>query len=267
MSEGIVIEGSQDTPEVVEAALVASKALSDLEETLLTQVRVNGQEVTLMDDAVIIKGVGGINKTISYEDFISSVLRATNTLSEETKLSLSLPGSVSYLAVGPTELDISCYYKEGVKPFQFSDGSRMERYDIVVPNIIVSHKLRRERGDWVHNGAFYTVTNMPVNKLPQDRLITTMDRDRGIFLMPFTNAYDSCNMCYGGNKMPVRFIDNNLRGLDYYYNFLWESPFNNDLGISSKVNRNMFSSPVQWYHHLRDLAIDNKPFPYGDLRR
>ena len=31
MSEGIVIEGSQDTPEVVEAALVASKALSDLE--------------------------------------------------------------------------------------------------------------------------------------------------------------------------------------------------------------------------------------------
>lgn len=265
----IIIEGSQ--PEAGEAVPqmmeeVVEAPLSDLEKSLLAMVEVNGQEVVLLDDSVIVKGVGGIAKTVSYEDFINSILKAANTLYKETKLALTLPTSAFYVAVGPTEVDVSCYYEEGIKPFQFvTEKGEVDKFDIVVPNIIVSHKLKREKNDWVNMDAYYTVTDTPVNKLPMDRLIMNVDRPKHIYLMPFTNAYDSCNMCYGGNKMPARFVDNNLRGLDYYYNFLWESPFNNDLGIRSKVDRSKFGTPKQWYHFLRDLAKDKKPFPYEHL--
>jgi hypothetical protein len=265
----IFIEGSRPEVEVVEAVpkMVKETSLSDLERSLLAMVEVSGQEVVLLDDSVVVKGVGGITKTVSYEDFINSVLKATNTLSKESKLTLTLPTSAFFIAVGPTELDISCYYREGIKPFQYMGEGKTEKFDIVVPNIIISHKLKREKNDWVNTNAYYTVTDSPVNKLPTDVQIIRVDHTKGISLMPFTNSYDSCNMCYGGNKMPARFVDNNLRGLDYYYNFLWESPFSNDLGISSKVNIVKFGSPRQWYHHLRDLAKDNKPFPYEHLRR
>jgi hypothetical protein len=67
--------------------------------------------------------------------------------------------------------------------------------------------------------------------------------------MPFPNYYDSGNMCYGQNVMPVEF-KNNLKGLDYYYDVIQQSPFNSDLGINITSYRDDIHG---WFLHLQKM--------------
>jgi hypothetical protein len=70
-------------------------------------------------------------------------------------------------------------------------------------------------------------------------------------------------MCYGGNSMPSHFQDNNLQGLNWYYQFLFESPFNNDLGLRSLKEEVVAQD---WFKTLETAAKNNEPFPYEKLR-
>lgn len=252
----IVIEDSTSTVE-------QEVKKPEVDDSLLELVEVRGQEVVLLNDSVVVKGVGGLSKPVSYEDFLSAISKATNTLSKDSKLSFLLPSGTFYLGVSPNSIDISCYYPESKKPFSYSTSSHRENFEIITPNIIVSNTLRKERDDWIVDGTRYMVTDRPISKLTTDRFLFGPDRTKGLYIMPFTNAYDSGTMCYGNNRMPGRFINNNLKGLDYYYSFLWDSPFNDDLGLRGKVVLPDSISGVRgWYHHLRDLAKKGEGFPY-----
>lgn len=84
-----------------------------------------------------------------------------------------------------------------------------------------------------------------------------------MYLFPFTNMYDSANMCFGNNAMQVVYPADDLRGLSWYYDMVWASPFNNDLGVKA-VARSI--SPEAWYDQLAKAAEDGEAFPYEVLR-
>lgn len=68
-------------------------------------------------------------------------------------------------------------------------------------------------------------------------------------------------MCYGRNTMPVRFAEGSLRGFDWYYQYLFESPFNSDLGLYGVSGK----SVNEWFALLAERAANGQTFPYSDL--
>lgn len=201
----------------------------------------------------------GGKKVISYEDFKVIVDRSLNTT--ETAIDIRgtlLPSNVFFLSQNQNNMYLNCYYPGGNRKMLYMDGSM----EIVAPNIVISHILKVDREDWIVQSSKFMCTDLPISKLPK-KFIESHSAQDGLYLLPMSNTYQEGNMCYGGNHMPARFKDGNLRGLDWYYRFLWETPFNNDLGIRA-IGDSL--SVRDWYHTLSKEAKAGKPFPYKLLR-
>ena len=228
-------------------------------------------KASLYDTYVELETNPGQKKLIDYTSFktiINNICKSENSV-EITK-GLLPPSNMIFLSQSSDEMCINCYYPEGIKPLQFDaqGGNPEKRYtkmDIIVPNIILSVSFKKDTntGDWLVSGVHYLCTPTPVSKLPNS-FIRTPDRANNIFVLPMSNTYDNGNMCYGSNQMPARFRDGNLRGIDWYYRYLWESPFNSDLGIIA-IGSEM--SPTNWYKLLNKIASEKDPvFPYNKLK-
>lgn len=231
-------------------------------------LEIEAHPIYLMSHSVKIDMGGGIYKEISYEDFLNILSSSTGEVITKSSQEFSLPEGCFYFGLNNDTLTVMCYYKESIKPFQYQrERGVVDTFDIVTPNIVVTYRLKKDAHkdkEWVMaDEPRYLVTNLPVNKLPNDTVFRSPAPQQGLVLMPFTNAYTDCKMCYGDNRMPSRFTDNNLRGLNYYYSFLWSTPFNNDLGIRDKV---VDYDIIGWYELLKQCAIDKSPFPYRYLR-
>lgn len=245
--------------------IIGGKVMDDVE-VIEEFIEIEAQPVLLMRDFVRMEMNNKVFKDISYQDFLSIISEAADVTASKSSIGFQLPSGCFYTSISGDILEISSYYPEAIKPFQYLDSNHnTEKFNIVTPNIIISYKLKRDKnGEWVLQNSFYLVTDLPVNKLPIE-FLKSQSYTKRLFLMPFTNAYADCKMCFGGNRMPVRFPADNLRGLDYYYSFLWDTPFNNDLGIHDKV-RNF--TVRDWYYMLRDLAkVPGNKFPYEKLGR
>ncbi|MNK27622.1 hypothetical protein D3C87_459840 [compost metagenome] len=226
-------------------------------------IDVLAQELILLEDCVIVKigkGAAETEKRISYEDFKTILNTALGRREDEKLDGFHLPSNCFYFAKSASAIQISCYYQERTADIKYMSSTMTIR----VPNIIISHTLTRHPGGVMKlTGTRYFCTDVPVNRLPQDKFINQVENSKRIFLNPFSNTYNEGHMCYGGNSMPQTYNDNNLRGLDYYYQFLFNSPFNNDLGISAVSNTYV----ENWYMDLADVAKQPDPkFPYNRLR-
>lgn len=211
----------------------------------------------LLPNCVEIELDSKTKKCISYSDFRDIIGKSINNTSDIQVEGLLPPSGTIFLSQTVNQMRINCYYTGGVRKLLYSRGNM----DIVVPNIIISHTLKKDAKDWIITATNYFCTDLPVSKLPRTFISSISHKDH-IFLLPMSNTYEGGNMCYGSNTMPVRFRDNNLRGLDYYYSYLWSTPFNDDLGIYA-VGRGM--SPSEWYSKLREHAKKGEPFPYKAL--
>jgi hypothetical protein len=222
----------------------------------LTAIEV--QDIQIMAECVRVTLTGGIQKVISLEDF-RTIFNSMLGTSEETKLDgFNLPANVLYFAKSGSELQVSCYYPSRVAQIRYNSYTK----DIIMPNLIISHSLEKQSDrTWKVKRSRYFCTDYSVGKLPKT-FINNVDHANHIFLMPMSNTYAEANMCFGGNSMPHVFAENNLRGLDWYYQYMFESPFNDDLGIIA-VGHSM--TPSSWYSFLETLAKENKPFPYEKL--
>lgn len=229
------------------------------------EVEVHARTANFMEDSVEIVLENGLRKMVSYENFMDMLAEATRTLSESREMiGFNLPSNVFFFAASSREIQISCYYQSAVKPLIYH-GDQIENLNIITPNIIISHKLGSmpNKGDkaWDVKDSRYYCTNKRVGDLPKT-FIGSTDRSRGIYLLPMSNTYEDGRMCYGNNQMPRHMADNNLRSLDWYYQYLWETPFNNDLGIKATNS----SGVKRWYHELKAAAEAAEPkFPYESL--
>lgn len=214
--------------------------------------------VTLLQTHVEIELVSGQKKNISYDSFKDLMNRSVNHVEQAPVISGILPPSnMIFFSQSATQMHINVYHPGGNKEMLY----HQDKLTIVAPNIIIGFTLRKEGADWIVSHANYFCTDLPLNKLPRT-FINEVRHSAGIYDLPMSNTYGGGAMCYGGNSMPARFKDGNLRGLDWYYRYLWETPFNDDLGIRAVSNSIRVST---WYNALTKHAKANKVFPYVDL--
>ena len=215
--------------------------------------------INLCEHFVEIPDDKGIKRVISYEDLKAMIDRSLATT--ETVIDIRgsmLPSNVFFISQNKSNMYINCYYPGGNRNMIYGEKTM----EVVTPNIVISHILKVDGNDWLVQSSKFMCTDLPISKLPK-KFIEGHNSSDGLYLLPMSNTYQEGNMCYGGNHMPARFKDNNLRGLDWYYRFLWETPFNNDLGIKAIGDSH---SVRDWYSLLEKEAKDKKPFPYKALR-
>lgn len=221
----------------------------------LTEVM--AQEAYFLEDCVKVVLSGGVEKLVTYDTFINIIKRVTNTLEDSALEGFCLPSNVFYFAKSGDSINLSCYYASKVCNLKYGRSA----FDILMPNLIVSHILTKgsKAKEWRISSSRYFCTDLNVGNLPKT-FINSVNSNARVWLMPMSNTYPEGNMCYGGNSMPLSFADNNLRGLDWYYQFLWESPFNDDLGIRAT---GMY--PSDWYTLLKKCADEKLEFPYNKI--
>lgn len=220
--------------------------------------KIDSQTFTLYPNYVEAK-VGNLKKAISLLDFKSIIDGLLNT---EAKMSqISLPYNCYTFGKSATEMNIGCYHPERIAEIQHLDynSGKTNKYTVPFPNTVVSYKLALREGFWVVTDTRYFCTNKKVTQLPEDRICWEKSYRDGLWTMPFPNFYTEGRMCYGRNTMPSKY-NSNLRGLDYYYQVIFESAFNNDLGIGSVSNS---GGVVPWLKELSKLTA----FPYDRLRK
>lgn len=198
--------------------------------------------------------VNNITKAISLADFREIL---NNLLSiEESKIpAFSLPYGCFSLGLRGNSMQLSCYYPSTMRKLIYNTGTK-KTYDVMFPNTIISHTLQKQDKYWNVTDTKYFCTPKTVNQLPET-FINQTSRSGEIFSLPVSNMYEDGRMCYGNNTMPRNFTQN-LRGLDYFYQILFDSPFNNDLGVRA-LGR---SDPGAWFQEWSKLTS----FPYDLLR-
>lgn len=225
-------------------------------------VDAKGQHIILLEDSVgvmIGDDVSQIEKRITYEDFHSIISTILNRRNEESMEGFQLPSNCFYFAKSANSIQLSCYYGERIAEMKHLG----DKYMVKTPNFIISHNLEKQTGkSWKSTNSKYFCTNSKVGALPKG-FIWAPNGNQKIYLSPFPNTYAEGNMCYGGNQMPVQHQDNNLAGLNWYYQFLFESPFNNDLGLRALKEE---IDATSWFTKLKEVATKNEPFPYDLLR-
>lgn len=214
--------------------------------------------MVLYKDFVEVEVEPGVKRHIPYKALKEIIDRTIGTVETSTSIAGTLlPSNVYFMSQTERELRLMCYYPGGNRDMLYNE----EKLHIVAPNIVIAYTLKREKEDWIMGTEIYMCTDLPISKLPKT-FMAGPDASKGLYLLPMSNTYDAGNMCYGNNQMPRRFKENNLRGMDWYFRFLWETPFNNDLGIRAVRDVGV----GDWYRLLAKLAKAGKGFPYKDLR-
>jgi hypothetical protein len=265
MNETETLEVVQLTPIAQETEPVAPPAVPTFEQAVQAQNGSAGMadvlKLELFKDYAEIDMGNNVKKQISHEtlrDILNKTLNTAQPQSETIK-GMLMPSNVFFMSQTANRLHFNTYYLGGKRSLLYGD----RKMEIMTPNIIISFTLRKDGSDWIidSEATKYFCTDLPLNKLPKD-FINQISHKDGIYLLPMSNTYDEGKMCYGNNSMPARFKDNNFRGLDWYFRYLWETPFNNDLGIRAVGS----VSVSTWYDLLARMARENKTFPYRDLR-
>lgn len=207
--------------------------------------------------------LNGLTKTVDYWELMKILYSQDIIKKEESIAPIFLPYGTFATAFDKSTLTLSCYYPEAKRTISHRAASgKAINYTVPFPNTIISFLLSKDtikKSNWKVDGVYYFVTPKSVTQLPVDKIITAKSQIEGIFEMPFTNFYNGGKMCYGGNTMPV-YHTNNLRGLDYYFQVIFNSAFNNDLGIRNihTPKEVDYRTPSKYYKWLSTLET----FPY-----
>lgn len=202
---------------------------------------------------------GGIKKPISLVDF-RRILDSVSGVSQSALKPIALPYGCFAFSKNESTMMVSCYYPGGKKTITHEAGvSGPKKYNVAFPNLIITHTLKpAKEGIWKVSETKYFATPKTVPQLPTDKFLTQSSPSLGAYHLPFTNVYDNDTLCYGRNTMPLTYNEDNIRGLDYFYQILFISPFNNDLGIRGVKGS---KQPASWYKELSELEV----FPYDQL--
>lgn len=257
-AEDPVVEAAASVPET--ETITVLEAISSPEKSSLIGVQLEGTEsnkltVNIYQDSVGVMHAGG-ETFKSIPDFINSLQRATG-MEEDTVRTVVLPDGVFQYGQNKNTIEMNLYYPERKVTLHHMDS----KYEVMLPNVIIYHMLRWENDFWQVVDTRFMCTDKAVGALPEmvPDMIRRQNNSRNIWNLPIPNMYEDCKMCFGGNTPPVRF-GANLRGLQFYYDIIFESPFNNDLSIRGIQHS---STPSTWLKFWRDAG---DKFPYDQFR-
>lgn len=252
---GLEVGAEVHPPAVVTPpAAVAKEPVKEL-------VSVSGITALLLEDCVVLDFGNDFTKTVSYADFVVSLDRLVNKEEADTKgKQYFLAPGLFYMNFTKTHLEVCLYYPECTRQVKYLTHNRVS----VVPNIVITHKLvKRSETNYSVIDTRYMATNKQLSELPRAFL---QPGQNGLALLPFTNVYSDGRLCYGSNVRISEINLPDLRPLNWYYEVLFISPFNNDLGVPGLTNtaRSTYSV-ADWFRMLADKAADNAKFPYEFL--
>jgi hypothetical protein len=223
----------------------------------LKDKQINYQDIRLYDTYAEMKLLDGRTKVVTIAAIHEALEKSINTSNNVKLEDLLLPPGCYIFSRGVSDMYISCYYPEKIKKVTFG-SSPVSSFEIPFPNTIISHFLKKDVGDrWMLNETYYFATSKNPGALSTTH-IKKPDHKEQIWALPMPNMYGTGTMCFGNNTMPRQF-DKNLRGLDWFYAVLFNSPFNGDLGVPS--TRSYARSPAGWLKKLSEF----KAFPYDLL--
>jgi hypothetical protein len=231
-------------------------------------VIMKGVEFKLLEDAAVVTTPNGTSKTISLQDCYNMIAYAFNKAVEENGAEIMLPRNCVYIRSTSKTMYVTLYYPESVQELHFQAGGVSRKYKIPTPNIVICLSLdiaTNPKGDSEARIGVtkYFCTDYPLGAL-KIKHTTQVDHANGIYLMPFSNVYDDGKLCTGENAMPSVMPRNDLRRINWQFDVLWSSPFNNDLGLNALSG---WDAGVQsWYAHLAERLTNGQKFPYDRLR-
>lgn len=222
-----------------------------------------GIKADLLEESVRLELGKGFYKFVSYPDFAASLLNLVDK-NNETSVGKEfiLPPNVYYMSVGTAKISLGMFYPECSRELIYRSDKQVR----VIPNIIICHELSYRNGNkWGVTRTKYWGSIKPLQELPRLPFLGGSPA-AGLSLLPFTNVYDNGDLCFGSNVRVSEIISPDFRQLHWYYEMLFTSPFNDDLGLKGlKRNSKFKSDNVSWYKHLADLALENKKFPYSEV--
>lgn len=242
----------------------ATTIAAPVEETPQKTYDVKAVQVNLLEDVVQVLYDNGVYKFITYEDFLEVIRSTVRPDSVPKGDPYHLPSNCFFLELNPTSIRIAMYYPETQKNITYGNLTRLS----VVPNIITSFVLTKVTGTQTYKvtSAKYLCTSRPLIEIPREFPTKNTRTHKEFGILPFTNFYDNGDMCYGSNSRVAEIKLPELRPLHSYYDLLFNTPFNNDLGIYALKSTSPFHrNYAEWFSHLAKLAKEGKPFPYNEL--
>lgn len=251
---------------VVQEALVPAPAVEAIpREDPKDFIEVHGTRLDLLENAVKLHLSNGTTRIVSYVDVVQTMLSFLDKAQESKVATLRLlPPNVYAIEEGVGHLNLGFYFPERVQNVNYLGDVKPR----IVPNIIMTVSLTKGAGDkkldFKFRDARYYCTNLPLARLSKEIVTKT---GPNIMILPFTNVYGEANLCMGGNSIITDFLANDLRGVSWFHDMLWASPFNNDLGVRAlKREDPRRERPAEWYKLLAQLAKDGKGFPYSEIQ-
>lgn len=248
-----------DLPKI-EISAEVPPPIPEPDKTIVSNVQATKAE--FMTDCVRLDLGGGFTKLVDYASFFATFSKFMETKEKVTKeQGLLLPSNVIWLSQTATHVKVVCYYPEGVKKVNFC-GTSVPR---ITPNVIVCHQLEVTKTGHKVIDTRYLSTNIPLQSLDR-KFFTGPSHANNIYILPFSNMYDSGAMCTGANQLPKQFEKGDLRGLHHYHEMIFNSPFNHDLSVKAISSNNRYYQPTEWFAYLAKIAKDPNPkFPYSEL--
>jgi hypothetical protein len=256
-----VVEVNAASKLLSEAAAVKVEPAVENKPKAMTSIR--GMNIQLLEDAAVLELPNGILKTISLQDFVTLVNSSFGRVAEEAGNEVLLPRNCFYFSTTPKSIKLSLYYPEAVQTLQFQSGGPVKYYKVATPNIVICLDLIIRGSKATVSASKYFCTDRPLATFTV-RHNTAVDRTVGLYLLPFSNIYDDGKLCTGDNVMPAEMDRKDLRKANWYHDVLFNSPFNNDLGLHAVAGWDM--GVEAWYRYLQEEAAAGRKFPYEKLR-
>ena len=219
------------------------------------------QEVKIFDQHVELK-IGGVDKVLSIASFKESLDTSLN--SEVTVPPMIMPRNCIIFGRSGNSIELNTYWPGVVFDIEFKvyGVPTPKKFRIPFPNVLIYFLLKSSGERFGVHSAKYFCTPYQVGQLFQANanadFIKSVNVDRKIYPLGLPNVFADCRACYGGNSMPTGFI-NDLRGLDWFYLFLKNSPFNNDLSVPGAKGSYRDSS------YLINALNGKEVYPYTDI--
>jgi hypothetical protein len=245
-----------------------AKAVAEAPKPAIKDIMMKGVEIKLLEDAAIITMPNGTTKTTSLQDFYNMISFAFSKAVEDNGAEIMLPKNCIYLRTTSKSIYVTLFYPEGIYDLHYQYGGRDRKYKIPTPNVVVCLILdittnpKGEAEARVTN-AKYFCTDYPQGAF-KIKHSTGVDHGNGLYLLPFSNVYEDGKLCTGENAMPTVMPRGDLRRLNWHFDVLWNSPFNNDLGLHAIGSWD--AGVESWYVHLQERQQQGLKFPYDKLR-
>lgn len=250
----VVTEGTPLPPVPPIAVVLKESELPEVP-AYLANKNISYQDVRIYDTYVEMTLPDGRTKVVTVSAFKEIFERSIKNRTSIMLDDYILPSGCYLFSVGNTEMRISCYYPEKIRTVEFHGESK--KYEIPFPNVVINHTLVKETEDkWRIKNSLYYCTAKNIGALPLKEIQGVNPKEK-IWGLALPNMHSDCRLCYGRNTMPMNYTKN-LRGLDWFYAVLYNSPFNNDLSnpwIRSGERGN------KWLETLSN----HKTFPYDLL--